>query len=121
MKIRTMEKSGKKIASIDAERILIAEGQSALALMMSVKYETGCDYLIINKSAVDESFFRLSNGIAGEILQKFINYHMKVAIVGDYSKYESKALRDFIYESNNGHDIFFVSSEKEAVEKLTRA
>lgn len=54
-----------------------------------------------------DDFFILSTGIAGEILQKFINYHLKIAIVGDYSRYTSKPLKDFIYESNNGNSILF--------------
>jgi hypothetical protein len=40
---------------------------------------------------------------------------LKLAIVGDFSGYTSRPLKDFIYESNNGRDIFFVSSEKEAM------
>ena len=34
---------------------------------------------------------------------------MKLAIIGDFSGYTSKPLRDFIYESNNGNQVFFVS------------
>ena len=62
----------------------------------------------------------LSTGLAGEILQKFVNYGGRIAIYGDYSHYTSKPLKDFIYESNNGKDVFFVSSLEEAVEKLTK-
>lgn len=57
----------------------------------------------------------LSTGIAGEILQKFVNYQCKLAIFGDYSGYTSKPLKDFIYESNNGSHVFFVETEEEAV------
>lgn len=56
--------------------------------------------------------------MAGEILQKFINYHVKIAIYGDYSVYTSKPLRDFIYESNHGKDVFFVETKEEAIQKL---
>ena|SRR5574344_1230798 len=66
------------------------------------------------------SYQFLSTRIAGEILQKFINYQFKFAIVGDFSGYTSKPLKDFIYESNKGRDIFFVSSEEDAIEKLSR-
>ena len=59
--------------------------------------------------------------LAGEILQKFINYRMKLAIVGDFSMYSSKSLQEFIYESNKGKAIFFMFNEKEAVEKLILA
>ena len=63
--------------------------------------------------------FHLSTKLAGEILQKFINYHVKIAIVGDFSAYTSKSLKDFIYESNNGKDIFFLPDEKKAIDKLS--
>ena len=61
---------------------------------MSAKYETGCERLIFDKTAFAESFFILSSGLAGEILQKFVNYRLKAAIVGDYSHYTSKPLHD---------------------------
>jgi hypothetical protein len=44
-----------------------------------------------------------------------------MAIYGDFSVYTSKPLHDFIYESNNGHDFFFVPTEEEAVNKLAEA
>ena len=66
---------------------------------MTIKYETNCNKIALNKSAILEDFFILSKGLAGEILQKFINYQIKFAIYGDYSKYTSKPLKDFIYES----------------------
>ncbi len=70
------------------------------------------------KMPLQKNFFVLSSGLAGEVLQKFINYHVKVAIYGDYSKYTSKPLHDFIYESNKGKDFFFMNSREAAVEKL---
>lgn len=52
-------------------------------------------------------------------MQKFINYGIRIAIYGDFSSYTSKPLKDFIYESNNGNDIFFQPDRNQAVEKLT--
>ncbi len=114
---------GKKndIALIITDEIVIKDTQSALDLIATVQYETDCDKLIVYKSCVADDFFILSTGIAGEILQKFINYRKKVAIVGDYSKYTSKPLKDFIYESNNGNSIYFVPSLEEALLKLDSA
>jgi len=114
---------GKKndIALIITDEIIIKDTQSALDLIASVQYETGCDKLIVFKSCIVDDFFILSTGIAGEILQKFINYRKKIAIVGDYSKYTSKPLKDFIYESNKGNSIYFVSSIEDALFKLDNA
>ena len=87
---------------------------------MSAKYDVGTKNIVINKKLIVEEFFILSSGLAGEILQKYINYGGRIAIYGDYSHYTSKPLKDFIYESNKGKDVFFVATEDEAVDMLTR-
>lgn len=65
-------------------------------------------------------FFDLKNGIAGEILQKFSQYGLPLAIIGDFSKNESKRVNDFIYESNKGKQINFATSLSEALNSLTK-
>ena len=119
MKIEKITKNTIDVAHIMAEEILITDVQSALDLMMTVCYETGTKNIAISKNLFADRFFILSSGLAGEILQKFVNYQFRVAVYGDYSEYTSKPLKDFIYESNNGRDIFFTASLEKAVEKLT--
>ena len=108
------------IAVVNSSKIIIRDLQSAIDFLMTIKYETNCNRIALNKAAISEDFFILSTGLAGEILQKFVNYHTKLAIYGDYSKYTSKPLRDFIYESNKGNDVFFVKDKDEAISVLTR-
>ncbi|NLL49221.1 MAG: DUF4180 domain-containing protein [Firmicutes bacterium] len=120
MKTKTATVNGREIAIVTSDQVCISDAQSALDFMMSVNYETGSRAIILDKEAVIEDFFVLSTKIAGDILQKFITYQFKLAIVGDFSGYTSKSLRDFIVESNRGRDIFFVSSEGEALEKLSQ-
>lgn len=121
MNIDYMSVNGVEIAVVSGEAAEVTTPQAALDLAMTVKYETGGSRLAIDKRVLGEDFFILSTGVAGEILQKFINYHVKAAVYGDYSRYTSKPLRDFIYESNSGTDIFFTASREEAVERLARA
>ena len=118
MEISTIKEKDKEIAIIKDNEILITDVQSALDLIATVSFETGCYRFILNKSAICEEFFDLKTKLAGDILQKFVNYHVKMAIVGDFSLYTSKSLRDFIYESNKGKTIFFLQDEKQAIEKL---
>lgn len=118
MKIEKIMTDEANIAVVSSEERIIVDTNSALDLIMTVQYETGADRIAIDKDAVSEEFFILSTGIAGEILQKFINYHIKAAIFGDYSKYTSKPFKDFIYESNHGRDFFFVATREEAVDRL---
>lgn len=107
-----------KIAMVREPGVLVTDGPSAMDLLATARYETGCSALVLHKEQLDESFFRLSTGLAGEVLQKFVNYQMKLAIVGDFSGYASKPLQDFIRESNRGKTVFFLSTEAEALEKL---
>lgn len=119
MEIEVVKKNNVSIAIICSNEHLITDVQSALDLIMSVKYETGCRHIAINKEAIIDDFFVLSTCKAGEILQKFINYGVKFAIYGDFSQYTSKPLRDFMRESNKGKDIYFQSSARQAVDKLS--
>lgn len=109
------------IALITGNEMCITDVSSAMDLMMDAKYQAGAARLAIDKTVVSDAFFILSTGMAGEILQKFINYHVKAAFYGDYTHYTSKPLRDFIYESNQGKDFFFVATQEEALEKLSAA
>ncbi|MDO4829832.1 MAG: DUF4180 domain-containing protein, partial [Clostridia bacterium] len=44
----------------------------------------------------------------------------RIAIYGDFSRYTSKPLKDFMRESNRGRDVFFAATEEEAIAALTR-
>ena len=121
MNIEYVNVNGTDIAVVSGDQAEVTTPQAALDLAMRVKYETGGTRVAIDKRVLGEDFFILSIGAAGEILQKFINYHVKAAIYGDYSRYTSKPLRDFIYESNQGRHFFFTATEAEAVERLAKA
>lgn len=123
MKIKKTEAeaNGHIITIVYTDSIVLSDEQSALDFMMSISSETGSNRIILNKEAISEVFLNLSTKLGGEILQKFINYNIKFAISGDFSSYTSKPLKDFIYECNKGNNIFFVSSEQEAISKLSNA
>ena len=121
MNIEYIKVNGTDIAVVSGDQAEITTPQAALDLAATARYEAGAERIAIDKRVLGEDFFVLSTGIAGEILQKFINYHVKAAMFGDYSRYTSKPLRDFIYESNNGKDFFFTASKKEDVERLAQA
>lgn len=120
----TLQPVGSHMAAIvTTEETLFADAQAALDLMATAKYEAAApiDAMILDKRNIAEDFFVLRTRLAGEVLQKFINYSMKLAIIGDFSGYTSKSLADFIRESNRGKDIFFVGTRAEALRALERA
>lgn len=114
-----VEQDGIAIAVAKGGAAEIDDVQAALDLIATAWYETGSDRIVLEKALLSERFFDLKTRLAGEIAQKFINYGVKLAIVGDFSGYDSRSLRDFIYESNHGSDLFFLPTEQQAIEKLS--
>jgi Domain of unknown function (DUF4180) len=74
-------------------------------------FNHGANCVQIPAERLDEDFFRLKTRVAGEFIQKFVNYRLRLVIVGDISRHleESEALRDFVDEANRGEDIQFVT------------
>ncbi|MFH0892976.1 MAG: DUF4180 domain-containing protein [Bacteroidota bacterium] len=118
MKIHITGDDENKIAEIESEEILLKSVQDALDLMAECRYNHSCEKMILHGKNIIPDFFDLKTKIAGDILQKFSIYQFGLAIVGDFKKYESKSLHDFIYESNKQGQVIFVSTPNEAKEKL---
>lgn len=119
MEIQIIHAEGKNIAEIISDKIIISEPQDALDLMADAGWQ-GAVGLILKAGNFTPTFFDLKTGIAGDILQKFSTYNMRLAIIGDFSAVTSKSLTDFIFESNKYGRISFVSSREKAIEKLIR-
>lgn len=117
MEITVNQKGDSKVAIISSDKRIIENVNDALDVMANVHYQD-CDKMILRKEHIIDDFFDLKTKLAGEILQKYTNYRMKVAIVGEFSSYNSKSLNDFIYESNKGKQVLFKQTESEALEGL---
>lgn len=119
MEIITHEIGRLKIAEVNSDIIIINNETDGLDLLGNLYYQ-GFDSVIIHQQNLTSSFFDLKNGMAGEILQKFSNYRMRLAIVGEFLGFNSKSLNDFIFESNKGKQINFVNSVEEAIANLSK-
>lgn len=97
MTIETHTIEDAKIAEILTDIRVVNSAEDGLDLVGNLYYQ-GFDGLIIHENNITPDFFDLKNGLAGEILQKFSNYRVRLAIVGDFAKYSSKSIHDFIYE-----------------------
>ena len=118
MEIETHNVNGSKIAELASDELFINTTEDGLDLLGNLYYQN-FDKIIIHEKNITSDFFDLKNGIAGEILQKFSNYRIRLAIVGDFTKYTSKSVKDFIYESNKGKQVVFVSSVTEGLKILS--
>jgi len=89
---------------------------------MSAAWEHGASMIALPVTRLTDDFFRLSTRIAGEIAQKFANYNLRLAVVGDISRRvaASKSLHDFVYEANRGQNIWFVDDMDDLERRLAR-
>lgn len=123
MELISVEKDGIRVALAQGGAPFLTDVQSALDLIAAVQYEAQADRVVLRMENLPAEFFRLGTGLAGEVLQKFINYGTKLAVVGDFGRLRenSAPLNAFLEESNRGNDVFFVGSEEEAVARLLGA
>jgi len=107
-------KNHARIATLTDNKFIICEVQDILDIMGNL-FPLDCKKFVVHEGNLHSDFFDLRTGLAGDILQKFSNYRVQLAVVGDFSKYESKSLRDFITESNKAKLIFFVPDMESAI------
>ena len=104
------------VAEFMAEGTVLSTAQEFLQMIM----DSGAEGIIVHQENIDAAFFDLQSGLAGEMLQKVVNYRLRLAIVGDFSNYESNSLKAFIFESNRSNTIVFVETVDDALRRLSR-
>lgn len=107
------------IAELADEQFVINKAQDILDIFGDL-YATDCRKIIIYEKNLHPDFFDLKTGLAGEVLQKFSNYNFKLAVVGEFARYTSKSLQDFIFESNKSGVAFFTDSVNSALLRLEK-
>jgi hypothetical protein len=80
----------------------------------------GARWIAVPAGRLADEFFTLRSGVAGEIVQKFANYRLGLAVVGDVAAHVARgfALRDFVTEANRGRQLWFVTDEGELEQRL---
>jgi hypothetical protein len=119
MEIKIVDHKGINVAEVISDSVVIKTTQDALDLMADCGYQ-GADRIIIHERNLNPEFFDLKTKLAGDILQKFSTYRTRLAIIGTFSKYPSRSLRDFIYESNKSGQILFLENEEEAIDRIVK-
>ena len=112
------QNDGLTFLEIRSEEQFINNVQDVLDLFGEL-YGQYYDGIILYERNITHDFFDLQTKLAGEILQKFSNYRIRLVIVGDWSKYTSRSLEAFICESNKGKTVNFSSSPTEALKLLS--
>lgn len=117
MNTKVHQISNKQVAEISGNGILIRTVQDCLDIMGDL-YFHNISHIVVYEENLTPDFFDLKTKLAGDILQKFSNYRVRLAIVGDFSKYTKQSIKDFIFESNKHGHINFVPDLRAALEKF---
>ncbi|MDM4722663.1 DUF4180 domain-containing protein [Micromonospora sp. WMMA1363] len=115
------QRAGVSVLVLDPAGPVIATERDALDLIGSAFL--GAQAVAVPASRLDTRFFALGTRFAGEIMQKFVNYRLRLAIVGDIAAHlaESAALRALVHESNRGGHVWFVPDLDTLDERLRGA
>jgi Domain of unknown function (DUF4180) len=115
------ELHGVRVLECAAEGPLFS-ADGAVTELISAAWAQNAALVSIPIARLGEDFFQLKTRVAGDMLQKFVTYNLRVAIVGDIGAKvaESSALHDFVHECNRGSRIWFVASLDELSERLKR-
>ncbi len=118
------------IVELNSHRMLaVADGDPVLATVSDFAGLLGdamgedVRMVAIPAGRLADDFFRLRTGLAGEVLQKFVNYGFKLAIIGDVSRWveESNAFRDLLIELERGTDVYAVPDFESLEARLASA
>ncbi|MGE5113424.1 MAG: DUF4180 domain-containing protein [Acidobacteriaceae bacterium] len=111
--------SGIRVLEIDPSGPPLGSERDAVDLVGQAA-ENKAEMVALPSERLATFFFELKTRVAGEMVQKFSIYGVRVAIVGDVSAViqSSCSFRDFVRESNRGKAIWFVANIEELKERL---
>lgn len=92
--------------------VTLLENESDVIQLIGFCAENNIDRLLLHAGNFPDRFFNLKSGLAGLILQKFVNYQLKAALVLTPS-HISGTFSDFVTETNRGNQfrVFFTRDE----------
>ncbi|MEV5820337.1 DUF4180 domain-containing protein [Micromonospora harpali] len=102
------ELAGVPVLVCDADGPVVATEQDALDLIGAAFL--GAQVVAVPVDRLAEGFFSLGTRFAGDVMQKFVNYRLRLAVVGDISGHlaASPALRALVHESNRADHVWFL-------------
>jgi hypothetical protein len=118
--MRVEDIAGTRVLFIDTDARPISTNEDTLNLVSSA-WAAHVDLVVVPAHRLDPRFFQLESLFAGDVVQKTVNYNLQLAVLGDIDPYlaKSEALRDFVWESNRGNHVWFVTDEAALQKKLT--
>ncbi|TCC50117.1 DUF4180 domain-containing protein [Kribbella capetownensis] len=114
-----------RVEEVSGVRVLVSpvglvDERGAVDLISQAVYDHDATWVALGADLLGDEFFDLRTGRAGAITQKFVQYGVGFAVIGDLTDRlaESKPLRDWVRESNRGRSVVFVPALDELADRL---
>ncbi|MDF2662956.1 MAG: hypothetical protein K0Q94_5747 [Paenibacillus sp.] len=104
---------GKAYLVCDSAETPLRTEQDALDLI-AASYEHNVKHIMLHADVLSEDFFKLGTGLAGSVLQKFVNNQVKVAAIVPSDRHIGGRAKEMLDESNKGNDFKVFADISEA-------
>lgn len=113
------ETHGLRVLTYEQDEPTLGSEQDAVDLI-GLAFSEEANVVVVPADRVVPDFYTLSTRILGDVVRKFQQYRIRLAVVGDITKYtaSSEAFRAYVHETNKGRDIWFLQTEEELSAKL---
>lgn len=111
-----LARNGIELLIVDADGPRLGSANDATDLIGQT-WGTGIGTIAIPAERLDPDFFVLRTGVAGEFVQKLVNYRMRLVVLGAAIP-AAGALHDWAYESNRGAQLWFLRDLAELEARL---
>jgi hypothetical protein len=115
-----IETVGKTTVAIYPPDAPVLASEAGSLDVIGALYGSGADLVVFAIEQLAPAFFDLRTGLAGAILQKFQNYGLRVAILGEIGQHTavSPALADFVRETTRRGEVLFLADAEALAERL---
>lgn len=113
MNYKVMENGTKKYIELISSQTPLNTEQDAVDLVALCR-EHDLDFLMLHGEALSEDFFNLRTGVAGRMMQKFITYSVKTAVVIPDPSVNKGRFKEMVTESNRSNQFGVFASREDA-------
>lgn len=115
MNYKVVERNSRRYILCDSTDTPLGSEQDSLDLVAACG-ENDTNLILLHSGAISDDFFKLRTGLAGKVLQKFINYRIRAAVVLTNEQKITGKFKEVIAETSKGND-FRVFDRAEEAEK----
>lgn len=97
----------------------LIDGERAALDVLGEAFGAGAHTVVVPVRRLSTDFFVLRTGVAGAITQKFVQYGVRLVVLGEPTT-TAGPVADWTREANRGGDLWFVADAAELEARLSR-